>query len=67
MRFVRSGRGDIRLGFCVVVRGKLYGQFGEGWCVEMLGKAEGRGSNQGSEGIQVRFVVDMVWCALVYG
>ena len=65
MRFVRFGRGGIRVVLCVVVGGEVDERFGEGGCVGVVGNSKGGGSDQVLEGVQGRFVVAVLWCALV--
>ena len=50
-----------------MVRGEVDILFGGGSCIIMVCKPEVGGDDKLSEGIQGRFVVNVIWCSLVGG
>ena len=51
MGFVRSGRGDICVGLCVIFRGGVYKVFIEGGCVIVILETKIGGADEVSEGV----------------
>ena len=49
--FVRSGRGDICVGLCVIFRGGVYKVFIEGGCVIVILETKIGGADEVSEGV----------------
>ena len=64
---VRACRGDVQIGLCVMVRGKVKEIFGEGRCVRVIGNNNIVGDDYVYEGMQGHFVMDVIWCHLVGG